>query len=136
MPGFFMLFATAAQQSQVTDGFVTALLSGVAAIIAAVGGVLWGRRGVKEKLERKEDELRTSIANELRAKLTNDQLFVAPSFFEQNRKEHAELYELVRKHEAAIAGLVERDVSQEKVLDRMAEQLDKLYDRIIGGKKK
>lgn len=130
------IIATAQQINSVTDGFVTALLSGVAAVVSAVGGVMWGRHGVKEKLEKKEDELRTSIANELRAKLTNDQFFVTPSFAEQNRKEHAELYGMVRKHEAQIAGIIERDVAQEKILDRMAAQLDKLYDRIIGGKKK
>ena len=43
---------------------------------------------------------------------------------------------MVRKHEAKIAGLVEHDISLDKTLDRMATQLDKLYDKIIGGKKK
>lgn len=66
----------AAQQSVVTDNFVPGLLGGVASIVAAVGGVLWGRHGVNEKLEKQEKELRTSIANELRAKITNDPLNV------------------------------------------------------------
>ena len=70
------LIADVAQQSVVTDTFVSGLLSGVAAIIAAVGGVLWGRRGVNEKLEKQEKELRTSIANELRTSITNDPLNV------------------------------------------------------------
>ena len=130
------VIATAQQMNTVSDGFMTAVLTGVAGIIAAVGGAAWGRHGVNEKLAKQERELRTSIANELRTSIVNDPLHVSPSFAEQNRKEHAELYEMVRKHEAKIAGIIERDVAQEKILDRMAAQLDKLYDRIIGGKKK
>ena len=70
------LIADVAQQSVVTDSFLPGLLSGIATIIAAVGGVLWGRRGVNEKLEKQEKELRTSIANELRTSITNDPLNV------------------------------------------------------------
>lgn len=120
----------------VSDGFMAAVMSGVSGIIAALGGVLWGKRGVEKKLEQRESEIRATVANELRAKVVNDPLNVSPSFAEQNRAEHAELYGMVRKHEAQIAGIIERDVAQEKILDRMAAQLDKLYDRIIGGKKK
>lgn len=130
------IIATAQQMNSVSDGFMTAVLTGVAGIIAAVGGAAWGRHGVNEKLAKQEKELRTSIANELRTSIVNDPLHVSPSFEEQNRKEHAELYEMVRKHEAKIAGLVEHDISLDKTLDRMATQLDKLYDKIIGGKKK
>ena len=130
------IIATAQQMNSVSDGFMTAVLTGVAGIIAAVGGAVWGRHGVNEKLAKQEKELRTSIANELRTSIVNDPLHVSPSFAEQNPAEHAELYGMVRKHEAQIAGIIERDVAQEKILDRMAAQLDKLYDRIIGGKKK
>ncbi|MBQ3808596.1 MAG: hypothetical protein II840_11645 [Kiritimatiellae bacterium] len=130
------IIATAQQMNSVSNGFMTAVLSGVAGIIAAVGGAAWGRHGVNEKLAKQEKELRTSIANELRTSIVNDPLNVSPSFAEQNRKEHAELYEMVRKHEAQIARLVEHDISLDKTLDRMATQLDKLYDKIIGGKKK
>ena len=73
------LIADAVQQSVVSDTFVTAMLSGVAAIITAVGGVLWGRHGVNKKLEQQEKELRTSIANELTTKITNDPLNVEMS---------------------------------------------------------
>ena len=130
------IIATAQQMNSVSDGFMTAVLTGVAGIIAAVGGAVWGRHGVNEKLAKQEKELRTSIANELRTSIVNDPLHVSPSFAEQNRAEHAELYGMVRKHEAQIAGIIERDVAQEKILDRMATQLDKLYDKIIGDKKK
>ena len=126
----------ATEMNSVSDGFVTAILSGVTSIIAALGGVLWGKRGVEKKLEQRESEIRATVANELRTKILNDPLNVSPSFAEQNRAEHAELYGMVRKHEAQIAGIIERDVAQEKILDRMAAQRDKLYDRIIGGKKK
>ena len=130
------IIAATQQMNSVSDGFMTAVLTGVAGIIAAVGGAVWGRHGVNEKLAKQEKELRTSIANELRTSIVNDPLHVSPSFAEQNRAEHAELYGMVRRHEAQIAGIIERDVAQEKILDRMAAQLDKLYDRIIGGKKK
>ena len=126
----------ATEMNSVSDGFMKAVLTGVAGIIAALGGVLWGKRGVEKKLEQRESEIRATVANELRTKILNDPLNVSPSFAEQNRAEHAELYGMVRKHEAQIAGIIERDVAQEKILDRMAAQLDKLYDRIIGGKKK
>lgn len=130
------IIAAAQQMNSVSDGFMTAVLTGVAGIIAALGGVLWGKRGVEKKLEQRESEVRATVANELRTKIMNDPLHVSPSFAEQNRKEHAELFEMVRKHEAKIAGLVEHDISLDKTLDRMATQLDKLYDKIIGGKKK
>lgn len=130
------IIATAQQMNSVSDGFMTAVLTGVAGIIAAVGGAAWGRHGVNEKLAKQEKELRTSIANELSTSIVNDPLNVSPSFAELNRKEHAELYGMVRKHEAQIARLVEHDISLDKTLDRMATQLDKLYDKIIGGKKK
>ena len=130
------MIAATQQMNTVSEGFMTAVLSGVSGIIAALGGVLWGKRGVEKKLEQRESEVRATVANELRTKIMNDPLHVSPSFAEQNRKEHAELYEMVRKHEAKIAGLVEHDISLDKTLDRMATQLDKLYDKIIGGKKK
>ena len=126
----------ATEMNSVSDGFMTAVLSGVAGIIAALGGVLWGKRGVEKKLEQRESEIRATVANELRTKILNDPLNVSPSFAEQNRAEHAELYGMVRKHEAQIAGIIERDVAQEKILDRMAAQLDKLYDKLIGGNHK
>jgi len=126
----------ATEMNSVSDGFVSAMLSGVTGIIAAIGGVLWGKRGVEKKLEQRESEIRATVANALRTKILNDPLNVSPSFAEQNRAEHAELYGMVRKHEAQIAGIIERDVAQEKLLDRMATQLDKLYDKLIGGNHK
>ena len=81
------VIATAQQMNSVSDGFMTAVLTGVAGIIAAVGGAAWGRHGVNEKLAKQERELRTSIANELRTSIVNDPLHVSPSFAEQNRKE-------------------------------------------------
>ena len=44
------IIATAQQMNSVSDGFMTAVLTGVAGIIAAVGGAAWGRHGVNEKL--------------------------------------------------------------------------------------
>lgn len=58
----------------VIDGtFINALLMGIAAIITAIGMLLWGRN----YMAKRETELRARIANELQARVINDPLHVA-----------------------------------------------------------
>ena len=54
-----------------------------------------------------------------------------------NARDHADIFNRLRNNESAIATLMERSIAQGKTLDRMADQVGSLYDRIIcGGKKK
>ena len=58
----------------VIDGtFINALLMGIAAIITAIGMLLWGRN----YMAKRETELRARIANELQARVINDPLHVS-----------------------------------------------------------
>lgn len=57
--------------------------------------------------------------------------------WKENAHDHADLFDRMRKNESAIATLMERSIAQGKTLDRMADQVSSLYDRIIcGGKKR
>ena len=60
----------------ISGDLITAIFTGMAAVISAIGGILWGGRNLKKKLAEQESDLRTTIANELRAKITNDPLHV------------------------------------------------------------
>ena len=53
-----------------------------------------------------------------------------------NAKDHGDIFDRLRKCEANIATLMERTISQGKILDRMADQVGQLYDRIVMGKRK
>ena len=59
------------------------------------------------------------------------------AWWKDNAKDHEDIFNRLRKNESAIATLMERSIAQGKTLDRMADQVSSLYDRIIcGGKKK
>ena len=60
--------------SLVDPALVTAALTGVAGVLTAAGTALWCR----SRAARREDSLRAHIANELRARITNDPLAVRP----------------------------------------------------------
>ena len=55
-----------------------------------------------------------------------------------NARDHADIFNRLRNNESAIATLMERSIAHGKILDRMADQVSSLYDRIIcgGGKRK
>ena len=55
-----------------------------------------------------------------------------------NARDHEDIFKRLRNNESAIATLMERSIAQGKILDRMADQVSSLYDRIIcgGGKRK
>ena len=59
------------------------------------------------------------------------------AWWKDNAKDHEDIFKRLRNNESAIATLMERSIAQGKTLDRMADQVGSLYDRIIcGGKKK
>ena len=55
-----------------------------------------------------------------------------------NARDHEDIFKRLRNNESAIATLMERSIAHGKILDRMADQVSSLYDRIIcgGGKRK
>lgn len=106
------LFAAA----EVGDGD---LISGkmIAALFAAIfagGGGIWiGRKGgesaAEKTFEKREAEIRTQIANELRAKIVNDPMHVEQSSYQANMKanasDHADLFNRMRVVESDLASV-------------------------------
>lgn len=134
--------AAAANDGDLISGKVIVAL--FSAIFAAGGGIWIGRKGGESAAERgwaeKEQKLRAEIANELRTKIVNDPLNIEQTPYQASMKanasEHREIFDRLRKCEANVATLMERSISQGKILDRMADQVGQLYDRIVMGKRK
>ena len=110
----------------VGSGVVTAILTWLSA-----------KRGWAEK----EQKLRAEIANELKAKILNDPLHVEQSGYQakmkENEKDHENLFLRMSSVEKDVAGIKADNAAQNRLLDRMVNRIDALYDRIIlGGKKK
>lgn len=53
-----------------------------------------------------------------------------------NAKDHENLFARMARAETDIAAIKADNVAQNRLLDRMANQIEKLYDRIICGKRK
>ena len=53
-----------------------------------------------------------------------------------NARDHEDIFTRLRNNEAQIAILLERSNTQGKTLDRIADQMAALYDRIILGRNK
>lgn len=95
----------------------------------------------KKRWAEKEQKLRAEIANELRIKITNDPLSVEQSSYQaamkSNAKDHENLFLRMSSVEKDVAGIKADNAAQNRLLDRMVNRIDALYDRIIlGGKKK
>ena len=140
-----LIFAAAAVAPEAADHIsgsaITAIFTGMAAVISAIGTKIFANAGFNRRFAARERELRTEIAEELRAKILNDPLHVEQSGYQammkENATDHADIFNRLRNNESAIATLMERSITQGKILDRMADQVGSLYDRIIcGGKKK
>lgn len=120
------------------------VIAGIFAAIFAAGGGIWiGKRNGEKDWAKRESDLRAEIANELRTRIINDPLHVqneqtaGQAWWKDNAKDHADIFNRLRNNESAIATLMERSIAQGKTLDRMADQVGSLYDRIIcRGKKK
>ena len=124
------------------DGtFVTALLMGVAAVITAIGMLLWG----KNYMSKREDEIRTQIANELRAKIVNDPMHIEQSNYQATMKanaaDHADIFARLRFLESELAGVKATMVAKFDGLSaymmETREMVRSLYDKVCnGGKRK
>ena len=138
-----MAAAAAANDGDLISGKMIAAL--FAAIFAGGGGIWIGRKGCESAAERgwakREESLRTEIANQLRMKITNDPLSVEQSSYQAamkaNAKDHENLFFRMSSVEKDVAGIKADNAAQNRLLDRMVNRIDALYDRIIlGGKKK
>ena len=79
--------------------------------------------------------VKAKFAKNLQPFLTEQSSYQAA--WKDNALDLADLFDRMRKNESAIATLMERSIAQGKTLDRMADQVSSLYDRIIcGGKKR
>ena len=107
----------------VIDGtFINALLMGIAAIITAIGMLLWGRN----YMAKRETELRARIANELQARVINDPLHVAKvqncvSIGECNRR-MKDLDERVTRLEGKFDSGIGKIMDKLSAMDRESEQ--------------
>ena len=118
------------------------------AIFAAGGGIWIGRKGgesaAEKTFEKREREIRAEIANELRAKVTNDPLHIEQSSFQasmkNNEKDHTDLFNRLRVLESEVAGIkatitAKFDGLSAQIMETR-EMVRSLYDKVCNGKRK
>ena len=118
------------------------------AIFAAGGGIWIGRKGGESAAEKtwtkREQDLRTEIANELRMKIVNEPLSVEQSSYQakmkENDKAHENLFNRMARIEQMHASLAAKvDAKFDAITEQLRETKDmvrQLFERICGGKKK
>ena len=148
-----MLAAAAAAETAVTGapevaggGWIsgdtlTTILSILCGAGGIVGGKMWGDRSAKKH----EDEIRTQIANELRAKIVNDPMHIEQSNYQATMKanaaDHADIFARLRFLESELAGVKATMVAKFDGLSaymmETREMVRSLYDKVCnGGKRK
>lgn len=101
------------------------------------GGLIFGRHFGK-KAAADEFEKR-QISGEVTTKLPQPFSVEQTAYQAQmkdNAKDHENLFARMARAETDIAAIKADNVAQNRLLDRMANQIEKLYDRIICGKRK
>ena len=119
-----------------------------AAIFAGGGGIWIGRKGgesaAEKSFEKREDEIRAQIANELRAKITNDPMHIEQSHYQADMKAnaaaHTDIFSRLRLLEAEMAGIkalvtAKFDGLSAQIMETR-EMVRSLYDRVCNGKKR
>lgn len=148
-----MIAAAAAAETAVTgapevagSGWIsgdtlTTILSILCGAGGIVGGKMWGDRNAKKH----EDEIRTQIANELRAKIVNDPMHIEQSHYQADMKAnaaaHTDIFGRLRSLEADVAGIkatiTARFDGLSAQLMETREMVRSLYDKVCnGGKRK
>ena len=147
-----ILFAAGATETAATDGDLISgkVIIGLFSAIFAAGGGIWiGRKGgesaAEKTFEKREQEIRTQIANELRTKILNDPLHVEQSGYQaqmkNNEKDHTDLFNRLRVLEAEVAGIkatitAKFDGLSAQIMETR-EMVRSLYDKVCnGGKRK
>ena len=142
-----MIAATAAGgDGDLISGKMLAAL--FAAIFAGGGGIWIGRKGgesaAEKSFEKREQEIRAQIANELRAKITNDPMHIEQSHYQADMKAnaaaHTDIFGRLRLLEAEMAGIkalvtAKFDGLSAQMMETR-EMVRSLYDRVCNGKKR
>ena len=119
-----------------------------AAIFAGGGGIWIGRKGgesaAEKSFEKREEEIRAQIANELRAEITNDPMHIEQSHYQADMKAnaaaHTDIFGRLRLLEAEMAGIkalvtAKFDGLSAQIMETR-EMVRSLYDRVCNGKKR
>lgn len=119
-----------------------------AAIFAGGGGIWIGRKGgesaAEKSFEKREQEIRAQIANELRAKIVNDPMHIEQSHYQADMKAnaaaHTDIFGRLRLLEAEMAGIkalvtAKFDGLSAQIMETR-EMVRSLYDRVCNGKKR
>ena len=119
-----------------------------AAIFAGGGGIWIGRKGgesaAEKSFEKREQEIRAHIANELRTKITNDPMHIEQSHYQADMKAnaaaHTDIFGRLRSLEADVAGIkatiTARFDGLSAQLMETREMVRSLYDKVCNGKRK
>ena len=119
-----------------------------AAIFAGGGGIWIGRKGgesaAEKSFEKREEEIRAQIENELRTKITNDPMHIEQSHYQADMKAnaaaHTDIFGRLRLLEAEMAGIkalvtAKFDGLSAQIMETR-EMVRSLYDRVCNGKKR
>lgn len=146
-----LLAAAATITPGVADGDLISgkMLAALFAAIFAGGGGIWiGRKGgesaAEKSFEKREQEIRAQIANELRAKIVNDPMHIEQSHYQADMKAnaaaHTDIFSRLRILEAEMAGIkalvtAKFDGLSAQIMETR-EMVRSLYDRVCNGKKR
>ena len=144
--GVTIAAAAAGGDSDLISGKMLAAL--FAAIFAGGGGIWIGRKGgesaAEKSFEKREEEIRAQIANELRTKITNDPMHIEQSHYQADMKAnaaaHTDIFGRLRLLEAEMAGIkalvtAKFDGLSAQIMETR-EMVRSLYDRVCNGKKR
>ena len=129
-----------ADSGWISGNTLTTILSILCGAGGIVGGKMWGDRSTKKR----EDEIRAQIANELRAKITNDPMHIEQSHYQADMKAnaaaHTDIFGRLRILEAEMAGIkalvtAKFDGLSAQIMETR-EMVRSLYDRVCNGKKR
>ena len=144
--GVAIAVAAAGGDGDLISGKMLAAL--FAAIFAGGGGIWIGRKGgesaAEKSFEKREQEIRAQIANELRTKITNDPMHIEQSHYQADMKAnaaaHTDIFGRLRLLEAEMAGIkalvtAKFDGLSAQIMETR-EMVRSLYDRVCNGKKR
>ena len=129
-----------ADSGWISGNTLTTILSILCGAGGIVGGKMWGDRSTKKR----EEEIRAQIANELRAKITNDPMHIEQSHYQADMKAnaaaHTDIFGRLRILEAEMAGIkalvtAKFDGLSAQIMETR-EMVRSLYDRVCNGKKR
>ena len=128
----------------ISGSAITAIFTGMAAVISAIGTKLFANAGFNRRFAAREQELRAEIAEELRTKITNDPLRIEQSSYQammkNNEKDHSDIFTRLRCVETEVAGIKATIAAKFDGLSAQMmetrEMVRSLYDKVCNGKRK